>query len=212
MATLYRPVGLHELALIWDLEFHGFPPRLPHQPIFYPVTTIDYARQIARDWNVTDEASGFAGYVTRFDISDEYLGRFEPHVVGSAMHSEYWIPAVQLSEFNAAIIDTVTVVEAFFGSNFVGCVPEKYGLQGRSALDQFATLARTWDYSRMDFSYELWANRKAFYLNSWFWAQQDFAAFSIDSEKRQAILDRLVDEWEHHRIQPNIRAAFAGNG
>lgn len=29
-----------------------FPPRLPDQPIFYPVLTEAYAVQIARDWNV----------------------------------------------------------------------------------------------------------------------------------------------------------------
>jgi len=35
--TLFRPVGLHELALIWDKGMREYPPRLPHQPIFYPV-------------------------------------------------------------------------------------------------------------------------------------------------------------------------------
>jgi transposase len=30
--VLFRPVGLHELALIWDKGMRGFPPRLPHQP------------------------------------------------------------------------------------------------------------------------------------------------------------------------------------
>lgn len=44
------------------------PPRLEHQPIFYPVTNEEYAIQIARDWNTGDEASGFVGYVTRFEV------------------------------------------------------------------------------------------------------------------------------------------------
>ena len=60
-ATLFRPVGLHELALVWDMGMGEFPPRLPSQPIFYPVANITYARQIGRDWNVSDEKSGFAG-------------------------------------------------------------------------------------------------------------------------------------------------------
>ncbi|MDQ3711150.1 MAG: hypothetical protein M3388_02900 [Acidobacteriota bacterium] len=34
---LYRPVGLKELELIYDSGFSEFPPRLPHQPFFYPV-------------------------------------------------------------------------------------------------------------------------------------------------------------------------------
>jgi hypothetical protein len=57
-----------------------FPPRLAHQPIFYPVTNAEYARQIARDWNTHDEKSGFAGFVTAFSIdsiSDSDIGRQE---------------------------------------------------------------------------------------------------------------------------------------
>jgi len=35
-ATLYRPIGLYELALIWDKGMREFPKRLAHQPLFYP--------------------------------------------------------------------------------------------------------------------------------------------------------------------------------
>jgi hypothetical protein len=49
--TLFRPVGPKELELIAASGWSGFPPRLPGQPIFYPVTTEAYAVQIARDWN-----------------------------------------------------------------------------------------------------------------------------------------------------------------
>src|SRR6266404_2162498 len=42
---LYRPVGLFELGLVWDAEMKRFPPRLAHQPIFYPVANVEYARQ-----------------------------------------------------------------------------------------------------------------------------------------------------------------------
>ena len=35
--TLYRQVGLKEMALILQAEGEAFPPRLPEQPIFYPV-------------------------------------------------------------------------------------------------------------------------------------------------------------------------------
>ena len=50
--TRYRPVGPHELALIAASGYRAFPPRLPEQPIFYPVVSQEYATQIARDWNV----------------------------------------------------------------------------------------------------------------------------------------------------------------
>ena len=33
LTTLFRPVGLHELSLIWDSGMREFPRRLSHQPI-----------------------------------------------------------------------------------------------------------------------------------------------------------------------------------
>jgi hypothetical protein len=68
LTTLYRPVGQAELDLIRVSHFREFPPRLPEQPIFYPVVTEAYAEQIARFWNTKDERSGFAGYVLRFRV------------------------------------------------------------------------------------------------------------------------------------------------
>lgn len=38
---LYRPVGLEELKLIAASNFRAFPPRLPEQPIFYPVSILN---------------------------------------------------------------------------------------------------------------------------------------------------------------------------
>ena len=63
--TLWRPVGPAELALIEASGMMVFPPRLPEQPIFYPVVNEDYAIKIARDWNVPDSG---VGYVTRFEV------------------------------------------------------------------------------------------------------------------------------------------------
>lgn len=47
--TLYRPTGPEELELVRASGFRRWPPRLPEQPIFYPVTNGAYARQIARN-------------------------------------------------------------------------------------------------------------------------------------------------------------------
>ena len=66
---LYRPVGPKELALITASGYREFPPRLREQPIFYPVLNEEYARQIAREWNVS--ASG-AGYVARFALRADF--------------------------------------------------------------------------------------------------------------------------------------------
>jgi hypothetical protein len=111
--TLFRPVGQGELDLIAHAGFKSFPPRLPEQPIFYPVLTKEYAEQIARDWNTKDERSGFIGYVLEFDVDAEYLSRFEVQRVGSDKHLEYWIPAAELDEFNRHIRGEIRAINKF---------------------------------------------------------------------------------------------------
>ena len=88
----------------------AFPPRLPEQPIFYPVTTEEYAIKIARDWNVPASGSGF---VTRFLVLRDYLDRFEVQDAGGKAHREYWIPAEEMDAFNAAIVGRIKVVQEF---------------------------------------------------------------------------------------------------
>ena len=108
--TLWRPVGPEELRLIREARMRAFPPRLPEQPIFYPVLTEEYAVKIARDWNVP--ASG-KGYVTRFQVRGDFLDRYDIHEAGGGDHLEYWIPAEELTDFNAAIIGEIEVVAEF---------------------------------------------------------------------------------------------------
>jgi hypothetical protein len=108
--TLWRPVGPTELRLIEESGMRAFPPRLPEQPIFYPVLSEDYAVKIARDWNVP--ASG-AGFVTRFEVSKAYLDAYQPQEAGGRAHREYWIPAEALPAFNEAIVGEIEVVASF---------------------------------------------------------------------------------------------------
>ena len=108
--TLYRPVGPKELALIEAAQWQAFPPRLPDQPIFYPVLNEEYAIQIARDWNVP--ASG-TGFVTRFAVRNDFLTRYEIQTVGGREHRELWVPAEELPEFNANIIGPIEVIASF---------------------------------------------------------------------------------------------------
>lgn len=111
--TLYRPVGPKELALIEASGWKAFPPRLPDQPIFYPVMNEDYAVQIARDWNV--RASG-SGYVTRFEVQTDFLSRYDEQVVGGHVHRELWVPAEELEAFNQHIVGLIQVTQSFFPS------------------------------------------------------------------------------------------------
>mgnify|MGYP000138508777 CR=1 FL=1 len=107
---LWRPTGPEELKLVEESGWKAWPPRLPEQPIFYPVTTEEYAVKIARDWNVP--ASGF-GFVTRFEVRKDFLDQYDVQEAGGRAHTKYWIPAEDLDAFNAAIVGTIEVVRQF---------------------------------------------------------------------------------------------------
>ena len=99
-----------ELDLIRQSGMTAFPPRLPEQPIFYPVTTEAYAVKIARDWNI--RASG-SGYVTRFRVLSSFLAAYPVQIAGGREHQEYWIPAEDMDAFNQAIAGPIEVVAEF---------------------------------------------------------------------------------------------------
>src|SRR5512145_1350941 len=90
---LWRPVGPQEMDLIRLSGMRTFPPRLPEQPIFYPVLSEAYAVKIARHWNVP--VSG-KGYVTRFRVAKWFMDRYQVQEAGGKDHLEYWIPAEDL--------------------------------------------------------------------------------------------------------------------
>ena len=112
---LYRPVGTAELELIHKSGDKEFPPRLPEQPIFYPVLNEQYACEIAGKWNA--KTGDGLGYVTCFEIDNTYGSQFEVHTVGNHLHQELWVPAESLAEFNAHIIGKITVIKVFGDNN-----------------------------------------------------------------------------------------------
>ena len=120
--VLYRPVGLPELRLVAASNWREWPPRLTHQPIFYPVLTVEYARKIARDWNTIDEFSGFIGFITRFVVEDEFIKRYPTRTAGGSSHEELWIPASDLADLNRHIVGRIEVVEVYLGSRFTGTI------------------------------------------------------------------------------------------
>lgn len=111
-AVLFRPVGHKELELIRASGNRAFPPRLPEQPMFYPVLNEEYATQIARDWN-TKHSADKRGYVTRFEVMTNFLTLYEVQTVGGSIHQEYWIPAEDLPEFNCNIVGEIEVIAEF---------------------------------------------------------------------------------------------------
>ena len=109
---LYRPIGTKELNFIRETGYRAFPPRLPEQPVFYPVLNERYAMEIASKLNVKYN-DDHKGYVTQFEVDDAYCAQFEVHCVGACYHNELWIPAEKLEEFNAHIVGKINVISEF---------------------------------------------------------------------------------------------------
>lgn len=109
-SILYRPVGPKELELIRASGNRAFPPRLPEQPIFYPVLNEEYAADISRKWNVKDHGSG---YVTRFSVRKDFISKYPVQTVGGSHCQELWIPADELKAFNENIVGEIEVIAEF---------------------------------------------------------------------------------------------------
>ncbi len=191
---LWRPVGLKELELMLKTDMRSFPPRLPEQPIFYPVLNVGYAKQIASDWNTKEPDA--AGFVCHFEIGDEYGDSFERHVVGGQEHEELWIPADEIDEFNRRIIGPVTIVAAFFGDEYRGPVPKPFALSNKNAVEQFEALASHLDDSGFDVWMEIVANRDVIFANFLFWQQHCMGNTELLPAK-QRLLEFIRYRWEN---------------
>lgn len=104
---LFRPTGPNELKLVEDTGFRRWPPRLPEQPIFYPVTNEQYAKEIATQWNIRDSG---VGYVTRFHVKKAFMDNYKIEQVGASHHTEWWVPAEDLDELNDNIVGYIEVI------------------------------------------------------------------------------------------------------
>lgn len=104
--TLYRPCGQNELDLVAGSGFKRWPPRLPDQPIFYPVTNEQYAYEVNK-WNVTQFGKG---YITRFEVRESFMAGYKVETVGDSRHTEWWIPAEDLEKLNDNIVGLIEVI------------------------------------------------------------------------------------------------------
>jgi hypothetical protein len=201
---LFRPVGLKELELIYDSKMRAFPPRLPEQPIFYPVLNIDYAREIAFDWNILTPP--YAGFVTRFVVDDVYGSHFEQHIVGAKRHAELWVPAEELPQFNRHIIDPIQLIDARFGTAYEGFIPENAGLNGRNAKDQFLYLIDLINCNPPDARREIAANHKTVFLNFSYWQMEECEGQGMANEEKQEGLKNIQRVWSG--LFPEIPLGF----
>ncbi|MET7420781.1 hypothetical protein [Dactylosporangium sp. NPDC005555] len=110
--TLWRPVGPQELRLVEAAGRRRWPPRLPDQPIFYPVLNEAYAVRIAREWNVP--AAG-TGHVTRFRVATAFARRYVTRRAGGGNVLELWIPAEDVDAVNAHLVGEIEVVGTYTG-------------------------------------------------------------------------------------------------
>ncbi len=95
------------MELVKNSGYTKWPPRLPEQPIFYPVTSEEYAKEIAIKWNIKDSKVGF---VTKFEVNKEFMDKYEIQQVGGQLHTEWWIPAEELDELNKNIVGLIEVI------------------------------------------------------------------------------------------------------
>ena len=190
LLTLYRPVGLTEIQLILEEEPHAFPPRKPEQPIFYPVLTESYAHQIARDWNTKDEASGYAGFVTKFSIDADYVEQFEEKTVGETQHKELWVPAEKLAEFNKHIQGNIDVIAAYYGDAYEGARHEFRDFAADGMCTFFYELVLR---NKHDFRAEMMLNRRAVYVNYPYWMTQTYD--EIPADRHKVFLQYVADAW-----------------
>ena len=188
---LYRPVGFKEMDLILNTGSRRFPPRLPTQPIFYPVLNIHYANEIAEKWNTKDEFSGYVGYVTEFEVDDEYISNFEPHVVGASIHKEFWIPSEALEDFNKNINKNILIVNAYFGSEFTGISSVNTSLKDKNYIEQFVQLNKLMKSNTMDYICEVLAQWKIITQNYLLWELFDFSSHGITHLERAQLLQSM---------------------
>lgn len=198
MKTLFRPVGLTEMKLILDLDLKAFPPRLPEQPIFYPVLNKQYADQIARDWNTKDKFSGFVGFVTEFKVNSPYIDQYEEQIVGAKTHGELWIPTEDLEEMNANIVGRIKLITVFYGPDYEGLSPELTFMQGKSLLDQLRLWCEIYEYNAMDFFCEIREHWKCILVNYMYWMEVDSAQIGVSEELKKETLSKMKAYWNDH--------------
>lgn len=188
--TLYRPVGLEEMILILEVDPHAFPPRKPEQPYFYPVLTEAYAHQIARDWNTKDKASGYAGFVTKFNLPVNYLQKFEEKTVGESHHKELWVPAETLVDFNSEIVGDIVMITAYYGGQYEGA---RHEFRDFAADGMFKFLYELVLKNKHDFRAEMMLSRRAIYVNYAYWLTQSYD--DIPADRHKVFLQYLADTW-----------------
>jgi hypothetical protein len=176
---------VRQLELILESDAREFPPRLADQPFFYPVLNAGYAEQIARDWNTRDTRSGHAGFVTAFELPDDYLACYDVRVVGAREHQELWVPAGRLPEFNHHLRSRIRITIAFYGPDYA-----------HRAVEHFLELARVHeDPARL--RSELGRTWKTVLPQHGYWTAVAAEGLGVPGQEADRVLAAIARAWPH---------------
>jgi hypothetical protein len=190
---LYRPVGFDELRRMYELDMRSFPAPLGDQPSFECSRADAQAMRIARDRKTRTDP--FAGYVTEFEVEDDFGATFARDLASEGSHGLTRIPKLDIGELNAHLTGRIRVPAGFFGPQFRGYVPTNFNFANRDALAQFVMLSYLLDYSVMDFVGEIHANNLAVFLHLPYWSSCNLDRTDIPEAKRPRVLSSILENW-----------------
>lgn len=127
--------------------------------------------------------------MTEFDINEEYVSKYEPHIVGSAQHEELWVPAEKLSEFNLQIVAPIRISHAFYGEQYIG---KNNKMEDASYIEQFILFRNLKNYNLMDFSYSIQESWKAVAFNYIAWSNYDYTQ-DIEEIEKKSLLQEIKE-------------------
>jgi hypothetical protein len=194
------------MKLMLDGDLKGFPPRLPEQPIFYPVLNKPYADQIARSWNTKDKFSGYVGFVTEFKVESPFIDQFEEQVVGSGMHNELWIPAEQMDEFNQNLVGRIKLVDVFYGDAYKGFDHEGTCFSRRSLVEQFLLWREALTDNPLESRHLMQEYWQMIFVNASFWSKTDLASYNISEQEKADTLAIMKQCWR--QLFPDMELFF----
>ncbi len=189
------------MKLILDLALKAFPPRLPEQPIFYPVLNKSYADQIAKEWNTKDRFSGFVGFVTAFKVRSPFIDQYDEQIVGATKHKELWIPAEDLEELNTNIEDRIQVIDIFYGADYEGIAIESEPFEGRSFIDQLKAWHSLYEYNSSEFYNEIQKQWKHIFINYKYWGKLDTDAVGLSEKQKNKVLLKMKEYWNERFVE-----------
>lgn len=209
MRTLYRPVGLYEMKLIMNMGFKGFPSSLPEQPTFYSVLNKHDAHQIAKNRNTKDAQSGFAGFVTEWDMDKSCVNEFERQATGTAQKDHLWVPTEQLTCFNAQIQGAIRLVDVYYGTHYECKISGDLVVAGANVIEQFLFFKVMLDCHILDLRREIERNWQLVLLNYKFWVIADPFQLGVSQKEKQRLLDAMNHVWLS--IKPDIQLLGRGH-